>query len=62
MSPALAPGHQSTIERDVLDPNLPIAFLEEGPRLLCAILPVPLQLVHFVPCLLVPRVLAEGEK
>lgn len=31
VSPALAPAHQSTTERAMLDPNLPIAFLEEGP-------------------------------
>lgn len=62
VSPVLATKDQSTTIRDTLNPNSPIAFLKEGPCLLCAVLLVPLQLVHVVPCLLAPSVLAEGEE
>lgn len=62
MSPVLATEDQRTTIRDTPNPNLPITFLEEGPCLLRAILLVPLQLVHVVPCLLAPSILAEGEE
>lgn len=58
--PALALSDQSTADRDTLNPNSPIAFLIEGPCLLCAILLVPLQLMHIVSGLLAPHVL-QGE-
>ena len=58
--PALALSDQSTTDRDTLNPNSPIAFLIEGPCLLCAILLVPLQLMHIVSGLLAPHVL-QGE-